>query len=134
MTVLTMGKADEGFLMSEENAGRSREVIDLKAGSAYEAGSVLLAEYEESVAESGNFDTATGVYVLATNALVTAYDTLDAVVLARAVDATDASEKGVVIARDAQVKDTELVLGASTTVANVTAALKANGIIVRAAI
>lgn len=134
MAELTRRPLNEGFLLSEANGFRSRETVTLKAGSAYQAGSVLIAEYVEAVADSGNFNTATGKHILATAALVVAYSTVSAAVLCRYTDATDGAVDAAVIARDAEVKDTELVFGADTDVDDLRAALEAKGIAVRAAI
>lgn len=132
--LLTMGPVDEGFLLSEASGFRSRDAVTLKSGSVYKSGSVVIAEFTESVAGSGNFNVRTGKHVLATAALLAAYSTDEAVIVARRVDATAADKAAGVIARDAEVKDSELTVGAATTVADVEAALAARGIIVREAI
>ncbi|CUW87487.1 head decoration protein [Agrobacterium genomosp. 2] len=112
---------DEGFLISESNGYQSRDTITLKSGRAYDAGSVLIAELHGD-------DEATGLYVLATKALVLASPEAGLVVLARFKDATAASQPAAAIVYGAEVKDTELVVGAATTVADVAAGLAINRI------
>ena len=135
MATLTARKPDEGFLLSEDNGWRSREAVTLKAGSVYQAGSVLIEEFSASDHDAPTvYDHATGFHVLATAALIAAYQTDNAVILCHHTDASAAAVDAAVIADDAEVKDTELVLGAATTVAHVTPALKANGIKIRTAL
>jgi hypothetical protein len=143
MATLTRRPLDEGFLLSEANGFRSRAAVTLKAGADYDAGSVLVAEYTQSEpgdpdaeppVQASGYDTATGKHVLATKALLDAYETDDVVILCRRTNATEAAVDAAVIARDAEVKDSELIVGAATTVDDVKAALTAKGIIVRAAI
>ncbi|MDR6664023.1 head decoration protein [Rhizobium sp. 1399] len=126
MTVFNEPRHDEGFLISEEEFGRSRDTITLKAGSAYQPGSVLIPEIS-----GGN---PTGLHILATNALVDATPTAGLVILARFKDATAANTKGAAIVGDAQVKDTELVFGAATVLADLKPGLALNRIVVRQAI
>lgn len=112
---------DEGFLISGSNGYQSRDTITLKSGSVYEAGSVLIAEVDGS-------DEPTGLYVLATKALADASPERGLIVLARSKDATAANTKAAAITWGAEVKDTELVVGAATTVADMAAGLLINRI------
>lgn len=120
-TVLTQGKADEGFIVGEANSGMSRETVTLAAGT-YESGSVVVSD------EGGN-------YALATQALVDADVDGDATyaVVARNCSGT-AAFKAAVIADHAAVKDSELVLGTGLTVAEVKPLLAKSYIKVRSAV
>lgn len=123
----TQRRPDEGFLISESNGFQSRAEITLKAGTDYDAGSVLIAEVDGS-------DVPTGLHVLATNALVDASPEAGLIVLARRKDARLANTKAAGIVWGAEVKDSELTVGAATTVADVVAGLALNKIIVRKAV
>ena len=131
-TVLTQGPLDEAFLISEAPGHRSREVVTLKSGAKYQAGSVLAAEYDAGTPQNGETPAIppapTGYYVLASDTA------LDGAVLCRTTDATDEATDAAVIARDAEVKDSELVLKSGTSLAEATAILAATGIIVRKSI
>lgn len=96
---------DEAFLLSEANGFRSRGTVKLKAGAAYQAGSVLKAE-ETTV---GGVTTATGFHVLS--------DGSDAklVILCRYTDATAEATEAAVIESDAEVKPGELTFKQPTT-------------------
>lgn len=120
-TVLTQGKVDEGFIVGQSNHGMSRETVKLAAGS-YAPGSVVMSD------EGGN-------YALATQTLVDADvdgDATYAVVL-RACSGTSAFDAAV-LADVAAVKDTELVLGAGLTVAEVKPLLAKSKIKIRHAV
>jgi hypothetical protein len=143
MATLTRRPLDEAFLISEANGGRSRGVVTLKAGAVYMPGSVLIAELIQSepgdpgaeppVPASG-YDTLTGKHVLATADAIADFGTTEAVILCRYTNATAGAEDAAVIARDAVVKDSELIVGAATTLADVEAAITKNGTVIRAAI
>lgn len=111
---------NEAYLAHESGGDRSRGNVNLKAGRKYQSGSVLMAETIEGAA--------TGFHVLA-DATATR-----AVVLCRYTDATDAAVNGTAVHdTDCVVKANELTVAAGATVAQVTPALLANGIKVRAA-
>lgn len=100
MAVKTEGKHDGEFLISESAGDRSRKNITVVSGQNLAAGTVV-----------GKI-TASGKY--------TAYDDDNgdgseaaAGILVCAVDATDADKAGVIIDRDAEVKD-DLLVWAST--------------------
>ena len=117
---------DEVFLLSEASGFRSRGTVKLKAGSAYQAGSVLQAEV--AAPSGGGAAVATGFHVLADGSGPAA------VVLCRFNDATDGTVEAAVIDADAEVKRGELTFVAGATapvIAAVIADLAANGIKVR---
>lgn len=133
MPVLTMGPVDEGFLLSEAPGFRSRDTRTLKTGGIYQPGSVVIAEH---VDDDGYEPT--GVHILATAAAIAAYGVpaaaLDAAIVCRRTDATDASTVAAVIDADAEVKDDELIVGADTDLDDVAEALAVKGIKIRRAI
>lgn len=132
MTVLTMGPADEGFIISEANGFRSRGVRTLKSGSVYEPGSVVVAEHED---DSGSY-VPTGKHVLATASDIETWGAvdLDAAIVLRRTDATGGAAEASVIDCDAEVNSDELTVGEDTDLDDVAAALAAKGIKVREAI
>lgn len=121
---------DEGFLISESNGYQSRDTITLKAGAAYQPGTVLIPEATVTPGDEGEPDVVTlsGLHVIATAARIAATPDLGLVVLARFKDATAANQPAAAIVWGAEVKDTELVVGAATTVADIAAGLLINRI------
>lgn len=110
MTTLTEGPRTAGYLISEANGTRSREVVTLASGHVYQPGAVL-----------GKV-TATEKYVpLAPDANDGSEKA--AAVLYAGVDATDGDKPGVITARDSEVQTTELVFAAGITPEQTTAAL-----------
>jgi hypothetical protein len=121
MTVKTEGNHDAEFLLSEAQGERSRRNITVVSGQNLVAGTVV-----GKITSSGKY---------------TAYDDDNndgseaaAGVLLCAVDATDDDKAGVIIDRDAEVKDDLLVWASSndaTDITNGKADLEALGIRVR---
>jgi hypothetical protein len=104
MPVLTQNRTLGDLLKYELNGSYNREVVTLKAGTNYAAGSVL-----------GRI-TASGVYRLSPHAVVTGDEGAEVAVavLVEAVDATAGQAKGVVVARGpAIVSKDQLVFDAS---------------------
>jgi len=95
MATLTEDFHDGGFVVSEANGTRSREVVTLLAGQAYKAGTVL-----------GKI-TASGKYTVYDPANLDGSET-PAGVLRGAVDATAADAPGTALVRDAEVNAAEL--------------------------
>lgn len=120
MVVLTEKARDEGFLLSEANGYRSRAEITLESGYVYAAGTVVIE--------------VAGTYTAATKAAVDAVDAGPVAIVARNTDASAADTVAAGIVADAEVRDLDLIVGAATTLTDVTAALKAQGIVVRSAI
>ncbi len=110
MTVLTEGPHTAGYLISEANGTRSREVVTMAAGHSHLPGAVL-----------GKV-TATDKYVPVDPAASDGSEQAAAVLYA-AVDATEVDKPGVVTARDSEVQATELVWPAGTTPEQKTTAL-----------
>lgn len=122
MTILTEGLPNIAFLVSEANGYRSREQVVIVTGQNLAGGAVV-----------GKI-TASGKYAVYNNAAVDGTQTA-AGILMYAKDATAADKAGVIIARDAEVNEGELVYAAGTSAGDKTAAkveLVAAGIIVRA--
>lgn len=128
MTVFTESTHTAGFIVSESNGTRSREVVSVGGSAAHPAGTVL---HNDS-----------GTYVpLAVDTGVSppTISQADAILYA-AVDATDGAVDAVVIARDAEVNWDHLVMptdviDAQANSADLYAAIKTNlanaGIIAR---
>lgn len=108
---LTPHIPDEVFILSEARGFRSRGTVKLKAGAAYQAGSVLKAE------TAGNPAVATGFHALS--------DGSDAklVILCRYTDATAEATEAAVIESDAEIKPGELTFKAPVTPAKIAAGL-----------
>lgn len=121
MTTLTNGPATAGYLISEANGTRSREVVTLASGNDLPPGAVL-----------GKV-TASGKYAQH-NAAATDGTEIAAAVLYAAVDASAADSAAVATARDAEVQAAQLVWRAGVTAPQKTAglaALAAIGIVAR---
>ncbi len=110
MTILTEGPRNAGYLVSEANGTRSREVVTLEAGHIYLPGAVL-----------GKV-TATDKYGPLNPAGNDGSEKAAAVLYA-GVDATDADKPGVVTARDSEVQASELIYPAGITPEQTTTAL-----------
>lgn len=110
MTVLTEGPRTAGYLISEANGTRSREVVTLLAGNNLPPGTVL-----GKVTASGKY---TALAPAATDGSEKA-----AAVLYAGVDATAAEKPAVVTARDSEVQTTELAWPVGATAPQKTAAL-----------
>ena len=100
MTVFTGKQHAGGFMVSEANNTRSREVVTILAGQVLDVGTVL-----------GRV-TASGKYVGYDNAAADGSETA-AAILFDTVDATGADKKAVVIIRDAEVNANEIEWGAN---------------------
>lgn len=137
---ITFGRRDEEFILSEATGFRSRDDRTVKGGEGvvYESGSVLIAEHEEVVVGEDSSYEPTGLHILATAAAIAAYgvtpEALDVAIVTRRTNAESGNVTAPVLDQDAEVKDTELVFGDSTGVADLYAALRAAGIKVRKAI
>lgn len=121
MTTLTEGPRTAGYLISEANGTRSREVVTLVTGHIYQPGAVL-----------GKV-TATDKYGPIDPAANDGSETAAAVLYA-GVDATDGDKPGVVTARDSEVQAIALVFTAGITPEQTTTALanlSAVGIVAR---
>lgn len=121
MTTKTEGPHRGGFIVSEANGHRSREVVTIEAGHVLSAGAVLAANgagtYEEYNNDGSN------------NAA--------AAILLDNVDSTDGTVKATVLVRDCEVNGGELVWADTEDTGDRDAAvadLKALGIIVRGAV
>ncbi|RVG70902.1 head decoration protein [Sinorhizobium meliloti] len=117
-TVLIQGAADEGFLLGDL-LGVSRETVSLKAGSVYEPGTVVISN-------GATYETATQALVDGAVDGVTKYG-----IVCRNTNATSGVRKAAIIARIAAVKSSELILGEGLTVAEVSALLAKEHVIVR---
>lgn len=121
MTTLTEGPRDAGYLISEANGTRSREVVTLASGHDYLPGTVL------------GHVTATDKYVPVDPAANDGSQKAAAVLYAR-VDATLADKPGVITARDSEVQAAALILPGAITPEQTTTALaelSALGIVAR---
>jgi hypothetical protein len=135
---INSGPRDEEFLLSEAPGFRSRDTRTAKEDSLYQPGTVLIAEHESTGGESPTL-VATGLHVTATAARLTAwasvsYDALDAAIVLRAKDAADEDVAVAVIDCDAEVKDSELILGTGAELEDVVGLLSSRGIKIRQAI
>jgi len=123
------------FIQSKSNGDRSADVVVLKqSATEYVSGSVLVAEYTESVSASGNYDTATGKYVAAVGlAGLADYDTVKVALLVEPTDASEGDVEVLVINADAEIKGSETNLSAIATGAKplINAAIAVQGIKVR---
>lgn len=121
MTTLTQGPVTAGYLISESNGTRSREVVTLASGNNLQAGAVLAKL------------AATGKYTEHNPAGADGSEVAVAVLYA-GVDASTADAAAVVTSRDAEVQADLLVWSAGISVPQKTAALAdlaAVGIVVR---
>jgi hypothetical protein len=117
MTVKTEGPHSGGFIVSEANGHRSREIITIAAGQVLQAGAVLavLAGVYEEYNNDASFNAA-------------------AAILLDNVDASDGAVRATALVRDCEVNGGELVFADSEDSGDRDAAvadLKALGIIVR---
>ena len=96
MTVLHEGKHTGEFLVSEGNGQISREVVTIAEGQNLQVGAVL-----GKLTSGGNYT------ALATTGSLG--NEVAAAILFDAVDATDAEKAGVIIARLAEVRESDLV-------------------------
>jgi hypothetical protein len=122
MTVFAKGPANEGFIVSEANGSRSREVVTVESGAGTLVAGVVLA-----------MKAATEKYVPFDESATSGAENATAV-LCRSVDATAADAEAVVIARDAEVAEAELVFDENATAggkADAMAALAELGIVGR---
>lgn len=122
----TEGARNLGFMLSEAEAGRSRDVVTVASGEGKLAPGTVLGEI-----------TASGKYAVSANASVTGSEGAETAtaVLAYAVDATSADAEAVAITRAAQVIASELIYDSSVDNATKTAAkidqLETVGVVVR---
>lgn len=121
MTTLTEGPRTAGYLISEANGTRSREVVTLASGGVYLPGTVLGKDassgkyFQLDPADNGGSEKAVAV-------------------LYAGVDATEGDKPGVVTARDSEVQAAALVFPAGITPEQTTTALadlSAVGIVAR---
>ena len=120
MTVITQGKANVDFILTEANGQRSRDNDTLKAGSGVLVSGTVLQRGQDNllVPFDGTSDSSGGLDVQA------------AAILLYNVDASGASNIAVsVLTRDAEVNKHQLVY--ASTEAEVIASLKTVGIIAR---
>ncbi|WP_054073906.1 head decoration protein [Comamonas testosteroni] len=121
MTTLTEGPRNAGYLISEANGTRSREVVTLAAGGVYPPGAVLAQV------------TASQKFVELDPAASDGSEKAVAVLYA-GVDATDGDKPGVISARDTEVHEEALIFPAGITPQQTTTALaelRALGIVAR---
>jgi len=121
MATLTEGKHTGEFIVSQANGARSRAAITVKSGQTIDVGELV------------GIETATGKYVAYDpDGTIAGSDTVAGISYA-AVDATDGDMSAVIIARDAEVRGSDLTYNEATpgTVTTEVAGLKALGIIVR---
>lgn len=115
-----------GFVLSEAEAGRARDIVTVASGEGKLAPGTVLGEISAS-----------GKYAVSANASVVGSEGAETAkaVLAYAVDATSADAKAVVIARAAQVIADELTYDSSvddaTKKATKAEQLKTVGVVVR---
>jgi len=100
----TEGARNLGFVLSEAEAGRSRDVVTIASGQGELAAGTVIGEI-----------TASGKYAISANAEVVGSEGAESAtaVLAYAVDATSADAEAVAITRAAQVIADELTYDAS---------------------
>jgi len=122
----TEGARNLGFVLSEDEWGRSRDIVTIASGEGRLAAGTVIGEI-----------TASGKYAISANAEVVGSEGAETAtaVLAYAVDATSADAEGVAITRAAQVIADELTYDASVDNAAKKAAkadqLETVGVIVR---
>lgn len=135
MATVHMKRVNAAFILSTANSDRSYSTVTLKeSANEYESGEVVVAEYTESVADSGEFDTPTGKFVAATSVADLAdYVTVKAAFLVRRTDASEGDVEELVVDADAEVRvsDTTLADLSVTVRAAVEAAVAATGIKLR---
>ncbi|WP_026756679.1 head decoration protein [Sediminimonas qiaohouensis] len=104
MENMTEGARNLGFVLSEAEAGRSRDIVTVASGEGKLAPGTVLGEI-----------TASGKYAVSANAQVVGSEGAETAtaVLAYAVDATSADAKAVAIVRAAQVIADELAYDSS---------------------
>lgn len=120
MTTIVEKNRNEDFILTEANGCRSRETVSLASGQDYESGSIV-AQYDGAA-----------VYELVNAINLAGATDVDAVaIVCRHTNATDSAKDAAVIARDAEVVDTELVFGDGITLTDVAGYLKSAGIVVR---
>lgn len=104
MATKTEGARDLGFVLSEANGKRSRDVVTIADGAGVLAPGTVLGAI-----------TANGHYTISANAEVVDSEGAETAlaVLAYGVDATDSAVEAVVISADAEVIGAELVYDAS---------------------
>lgn len=117
--IRTEGPRPLGFVLSEAEAGRSRDEVTILSGSGVLLPGTVLGKV-----------TASEKFTPAADASVDGSETAVAV-LAYGVDATDTDVPGVVISRAAQVKKPELIYDDGATETDMDAGLVAVGIIPR---
>lgn len=119
----TQGARNLGFVLSEAEAGRSRDIVDVASGEGKLEPGTVLGEI-----------TASGKYAVSSTGATDGSETASAV-LAYAVDATSADAEAVAITRAAQVIASELTYDSSVDNATKTAAkidqLETVGVVVR---
>jgi len=121
MAALNEGRHTAEFLVSEANGNRSRDVVTIANGAAYEPGTVL-----GQVTASGKYKPhAAGASDGTQNAAAVLYD---------AADASEGDADAVIIARDAEVALGAISFASGISQANkatAIAALADNGIVAR---
>ncbi|AMD59406.1 hypothetical protein AWN88_14125 [Agrobacterium tumefaciens] len=137
MAINYMNRVAAAFILSVANSDRSYSTVTLKESETeYASGEVVIAEYEEAVAASGDFDTPTGLWVAATSvsaADLEGYAKLMVGFLVRPTLATDGNIDELVVDQDAEVRTRDTTLGDLTAPAKalIVAAVEAAGIKLR---
>lgn len=115
MAITYMNRVAAAFILSVANSDRSYSTVTLKESETeYASGEVVIAEYEEAVAASGDFDTPTGLWVAATSVPtinLTTYAKVKAAFLVRPTLATEGDIDELVVDQDAEVRTRDTTLG-----------------------
>ncbi|KQZ50330.1 hypothetical protein ASD54_08730 [Rhizobium sp. Root149] len=132
-----MNRVAAAFILSTARSDRSYSTVTLKESETeYVSGEVVVAEYEEAVSASGDFDTPTGLWVAATSvpaADFEGYAKVKAAFLVRPTLATDGDINELVVDQDAEVRTSDTTLSALSAPAKalIVAAVEAAGIKLR---
>lgn len=128
MTTKTQGPRRGDFIQSEANGTRSRDTGTVASGQNLQAGEVVMLSAGKLVAHDGDLDSAGDVSTPVAGVM---FDNVDASATGANADVPGA----VIIARDAEVSDADLIFpdesSAGGEKAAVTASLKSLGIIPR---
>ncbi|ARQ56883.1 hypothetical protein Kim5_CH00775 [Rhizobium sp. Kim5] len=136
MAITYMGRVAAACILSTSGDRSFSTVTLAESTTEYVSGEVVVAEYEEAVAASGDFDTPTGLWVKASSVPAADLDGYAKVEIAFLVRATDASEGEIdelVVDMAAEIRTVDTTFGALSTPvkALVSAAVKAAGIKLR---
>jgi hypothetical protein len=114
MAITYMNRVAAAFILSGANSDRSYSTVTLaESATEYASGEVVIAEYEEAVAASGEFDTPTGLWVAATSvpaADLDGYAKVKAAFLVRPTLATEGDIAELVVDQDAEVRTSDTTL------------------------